>query len=362
MKVAFVHDYLNQSGGAERVLKALCELFPEAPIFTLIYDKKETNGEFEDKRIVTSFLQRIPGVQKHHRVFPLLMPLAVKHLNVGAYDLIISDSECFGKGVLKNSQAIHISYCHTPARFLWDGYQAHLAQSRLPRIIKFLAPLALTYLRVWDIHTIEHVDYFLANSQFIADRIRKYYRREARVIYPPVSLNAFKATNKKETYYLLLMRLVPYKKPEIVIEAFNALGLPLKVVGDGPLFNRLRRRAEKNIEFIGRVAHSEVAPYYGKARALIFPQEEDFGISAVESCASGTPVIAFGRGGIREIVTEGLNGIFFNEQTPQGLMRAVKAFQKMKFNGKVVSNSVSKFDEARFKREVMETIHDLGIL
>lgn len=352
MNIALVHDYLNQSGGAERVLKVLCDMFPHAPIFTLLYDEKKTGGEFLGKNIHTSFLQRIPGSRRFHRVFAPFMPFAAERLDLRAYDLIISSSESFAKGVLKRPDALHICYCHTPARFLWEGHQEHLAQSHIPFLFKAIAPFFLTYLRVWDFFASRSVDMFLANSHFVAARIKKYYRREARVIHPPVSLREFSAVHQKKDYYLLLMRLVPYKRPEIVIEAFNQLGLPLYVVGDGPMRKKFLARAKANITFLGAKPHREVGKYYGEAKALLFPQEEDFGISALEACAAGTPVIAFRQGGAKEIIREDVNGVFFAKQTSEDIVQAVKVFQKKHFDAKLIRKSVEGFDEKRFKHEM----------
>jgi len=305
VKVALVHDYLNQYGGAERVLKALCELFPDAPIFTLFYDEKLTNGAFKKRTVITSFLQHVPGVRSHHRLFPLLMPAAIETFDFNGYELIISDSESFGKGIIVPPGALHVSYCHTPPRFLWDGSQQYLRDTGFPWLIKKIVPFGLTYLRLWDTQAAGRVDHFLANSQFVARRIEKYYKRQARFIYPPVALREFGKRWQKQDYCLLLMRLVPYKHPEIAIEAFNALGLPLKVVGSGPLLASLKQQAHSNIEFLGSLPHKQIAPYYAQEQALIFPQEEDFGISAVESCAAGTPVIAYAKGGAKEIISQG---------------------------------------------------------
>lgn len=357
MNIALVHDYLNQSGGAERVLKALCDLFPGAPVFTLLYDEKKTGGEFAARTIRTSFLQRIPGARRFHRALAPLMPLAIEKLDLRAYDLIISSSESFAKGVLKRPDAVHVCYCHTPARFLWDSHQEHLTRSRLPFFFKAIAPPFLTYLRVWDLFASRNVDVFLANSRFIAARIKKHYRREAEVVYPPVVMKDFDASHQKKDYYLLLMRLVPYKRPEIVVEAFNELGLPLVVVGDGPMRRKLGAMAKPNITFLGAKPHGEVARYYGEAKALLFPQEEDFGISALEACASGSPLIAFRAGGAMEIVREGVNGIFFENQTASDVVQAVKAFQKKRFDATIVRKSVERFDEKRFKREMMKVVH-----
>lgn len=360
MKVALVHDYLNQSGGAERVLASLCELFPEAPIFTLFYDKKKTNEEFEKRSIVRSFLDRIPLVSARHHFFPYLMPFGIESLDLGSFDCVISDSGSFGKGIITSPRALHISYCHTPSRFLWDGSQEYLASSRLPFFALTLAPFALTYLRLWDIDASKRVDYFLANSGFVAERIKKYYKRDARILYPPVEVKKFqRAQWRKSDYYLLLMRLVSYKRPDIAVKTFNELGLPLKIVGDGPLARSLKKQARSNIEFIGQVPHEKIAEYYGRAKALIFPQEEDFGISAVEAIASGTPVIAYKSGGALEIIEEGKNGLFFPTQTAGALFRAIKIFQKMTFNDIIIKASGERFDEVIFKQEFMRFFQSL---
>lgn len=360
MRVALVHDYLNQSGGAERVLLALCELFPDAPVFTLFYDTKKTHGEFSERNIITSFLQRIPWVRNHHRMFPLLMPAGVERLDMRSYDLIISDSESFAKGIVKSPKALHISYCHTPPRFLWDSSQAYLAKSRIPSLARKLAPFGLTYLRMWDYEASKRVDHFLANSAFIGRRIKKYYKREAKVLYPPVEVKRFQSTTwKKQSYYLLLMRLVSYKRPEIVIDAFNELRLPLVVVGDGHLAPYLKRRAKPFIEFVGKVPHRNVGEYYSRAKALLFPQEEDFGISAVEAMACGTPVIAYRAGGALETIKEGVSGVFFNEQSKDGVMKAVQTFQKMEFNDTIIKESVERFDTSQFKKEFLSFVNSL---
>lgn len=360
MRVALVHDYLNQSGGAERVLAALCELFPQAPIFTLFYDKKKTNEEFEKRTVVTSFLNKFPLISARHHFFPYIMPLGVEMLDLRSFDCVISDSGSFGKGIITSPNALHISYCHTPPRFLWDGSQEYLAQSPLPSFVKKLAPFALTYLRIWDVEASKRVDYFLANSRFVAARVKKYYKKDARILYPPVAVKKFYQNQwQKSDYYLLLMRLVSYKRPDIVIKTFNELQLPLKVVGEGPLLAKLKKQAKSNIEFFGQIPHKDISEYYGKAKALLFPQEEDFGISAVEAIASGTPVIAYKSGGVKEIIEEGKNGLFFSAQTKEDLFKAVQIFQKMIFNDTIIKTSVEKFDEAIFKEEFMDFLHFL---
>ena len=296
MKIALVHDYLNQYGGAERVLEAIAEIFPSAPIFTLIYSPKHIRGAFSDKEIHTSFLQKFPLVKSHHRVFPLLMPVAVEKFNLSKYDIVFSDSTSFAKGVITKPETLHICYCHTPPRYAWDDSHKYIREFTMFPLAKIFVPFFMNYIRLWDREAAMRVDEFICNSKFVAKRIQKYYKKKAKVIYPPVDTKKFSPSNKPpEDYFLMVGRLLAYKKFDIAIEAFNKLKLPLKIVGEGPERKKLEAIANKNIEFLGERHNRELEKYYQNCKALIFPQEEDFGLVAIEAMACGRPVIAYRR-------------------------------------------------------------------
>lgn len=355
MRVALVHDYLNQYGGAERVLEAFCEMFPDAPIYTLVYDAKSTGFAFEGRKIKVSFLQKIPLAASRHRYFPVFMPYAIEQLDMRDYDLVLSDSGSYAKGVITNPRTVHISYCHTPHRYAWDNSPKLLSEFKYPRIIKAASPFFMTYLRFWDIEACERADAFITNSQFVRKRIRKYYDRDAEVIYPPVNTNHF-FPKEPSDYFLMVGRMVPYKKFALAVEAFNRLGFKLKIIGDGPERKKLAKRARSNIEFLGLISEPYLAGYYARAQALIFPQEEDFGVVAAECMASGRPVIAYKGGGAVEIIKEGEDGIFFDEQMPDSLTEAIGRFQSMKFNPYLIREHAMRFDKGRFKEEISSFI------
>ncbi|MBI2068860.1 MAG: glycosyltransferase [Candidatus Yanofskybacteria bacterium] len=366
MKIAFVHEYLNQFGGAERMLQVLCALFPEAPIYTLIYDRNATGGVFDDKIIHTSFLQKMPLAKKYHRAFPLLMPLAMEQFDFSGYDSVVSVSASFAKGILTKPGTKHICYCLTPPRFLWDDSQKFVEEFGYSRLVKKFLPPFITYLRMWDQEASRRVDDFWAISDFIKDRIDKYYRRPSTVIYPPVNINKFKIGNWKleiGNYYLMVGRLVSYKRFDLAVRVFSRLGLPLKIVGIGPEFKKLRslasggsRSKASGIEFLGQVSDDRLVDLYAGSRALIFPQEEDFGIVPLESMASGKPVIAYRAGGALETVEEGKTGIFFDQLTEDSLMDAVRRFEKMSFDPKICRIQAEKFDVAVFKENILKHI------
>ncbi|MDP3963899.1 MAG: glycosyltransferase, partial [bacterium] len=331
MKVALVHDYLTELGGAERVLEALCELFPHAPIYTLIYDEKATNGLFKHRRIHTSFLQKLPWSRTRHRNYAWLMPVAIEQFDLGRYDLVISDSASYAKGIVTKPHTVHISYCHTPIRYAWDDSHRYVKEFGLPPILRSFVPFFLNYLRVWDKEASLRVDAFIANSSFVRDRIRKYYRVDADVIHPPVDVEFFGKTERAEKkYFLAAGRLVAYKRFDLAVRAFNELKLPLIVAGEGPELNRLKAIAGPTIAFKGRITDAELREIYAGARALVFPQEEDFGITAVEAMATGTPVIAFRGGGALEHLAEGETGLFFDYERPGTLARTVERFLEMR--------------------------------
>ena len=341
------------------MLQVLCALYPEAPIYTLLYDRNATGGVFDDKVTHTSFLQKMPLAKKHHRAFPLLMPLAMEQFDFSEYDVVISISASFAKGVLTKPGTKHICYCLTPPRFLWDDSQKFVEEFGYSRLVKKFLPPFITYLRMWDQEASKRVDEFWAISNFIKERIGKYYRRPATVIYPPVNISKFpigkwKMENGK--YFLMVGRLVSYKRFDLAIRVFNHLGLPLKIVGIGPESNKLKKMAGKNIEFLGLVSDEQLAGLYAGSRALIFPQEEDFGIVPLESMASGKPVIAYGAGGALETIVEGKTGLFFSEMTDDSLVEAIRKFETTKFNPWACRAQAEKFDISVFRENILKQL------
>ena len=358
MKIALVHDYLVQYGGAERVLSAFREVFPEAPIYTLIHDREAVHGRFDGARVHTSFLQRLPGARRAHRVFPLLMPGAIEQFDFSGYDVVLSDSASFAKGALTGPDTVHISYIHTPMRYAWDDCQKYTEDFGFPRPVRRAVPFFVNPLRLWDRVSADRPDRILANSEFVARRIRKYYGREARVVPPPVETNRFSISKKRGDYFLMVGRLIAYKRFDIAVRAFTRLGLPLRIAGRGPELARLRKLAGPNIEFLGRVPDEELARYYAECRAFVFPQEEDFGIVAMEALASGRPVIAYRGGDIEERIEEGVSGVFFDEQTPEAIMDAVSRFMDDDYDSDRIREKALPFDKEAFKRIIREYVEE----
>lgn len=356
MKVALVHDYLIQYGGAERVLEALMRMFPDAPIYTLLYDKKWTLRCFRGRVKGTAFLDW-PFVRRNHRPFIPFMPLAAEFLRLDEpYDLVISDSAGFAKGVRCRGNAYHLSYCHTPLRYAWetDAYFSN-------RFFTACARPLFSYVRRWDYRAAQKPHQLLANSAYIAEKIKRYYGRDAAVVHPPVDLATFRydARTRPDDYFITVGRLLPYKRFDLVIDAFRMLGLPLKVVGEGPLEQTLRERARgaPHIEFVPFVGDGDILrSLYARARAFIFPHVEDFGLVAAEALACGTPVIAFRGGGVLEIVEEPETGILFNEQNPEALMAAVGRFCAMRFDRARIGERAQRFGRERFEAEFMRHI------
>jgi glycosyltransferase involved in cell wall biosynthesis len=363
MKVALVHDHLAQAGGAEKVLEVFAEMFPEAPIYTLLYEKDNVEKHFRGRHIETSVIQKLPGGIKHYQWYLPFMPLAVEFFDLRGYDLVISDASAFAKGVITSVDTRHICYCHTPTRYLWNDTHQYINELKYNRWFKKIISLALSYIRLWDKIAADRVDFFIANSSMVKKRINKYYRREAVVIYPPVETDKFSVSpdgpkKGKEAYFLCGCRLAPYKRVDLAIEAFNALdsSYRLKIFGDGVDRQRLEKLAAGNdrIEFLGRVSDEEKALLYRQAEAYINPQEEDFGITAVESLASGRPVIAYAKGGALETVIKGENGIFFSEQSSDSLKRALEDFRRYNFDPLLIRQSSLKFSVENFRRQIEE--------
>lgn len=337
------------------MLRVLCAIFPDAPIYTLFYDKDATGDIFGGREIRTSFLQKIPFIKKYHRGFPLLMPLAIEQFDFSSFDVVISVSASFAKGIITKPNTKHICFCLTPPRFLWDDSHKFVEELNYPKPVKNILPPFISYLRVWDKEASYRVDEFWAISEFIRERIKKYYSRDSAVVYPPVDVSKFYSSDNVGNYFLMAGRLVAYKRFDLGIKAFNKLGFPLKIVGVGPELKKLRSLASgtSGIEFLGQVSDDRLASLYSKAQALIFPQEEDFGIVPLEAMASGRPVIALRSGGALETVVEGKTGLFFDEQTVGALVQAVKNFDSSKFNSVVCRKQAEKFDVEIFKQKIL---------
>jgi glycosyltransferase involved in cell wall biosynthesis len=358
MKVALVHDHLAQDGGAEKVLKVFSDMYPDAPIYTLLYEKKHIDKYFNGKLVETSIIQKLPWGIKRYQWYMPFMPMAVEFFDLRSFDLIISSSSAFSKGVITSPYSLHICYCHSPTRYVWDYTHQYIKELKYNKYIKKIISLALNYIRIWDKIAADRVDVYIANSKTVKNRIKKYYRRGSSVIYPPVEIDQFYISGEIGDYYLIGGRLAPYKRVDIVIEAFSQSGKRLKVYGDGIDTERLKETAKdfKNIEFLGRVDDKTKADLYSHAKAFIYPQEEDFGITAIESMASGRPVIAYQRGGATETVKENFSGVFFDVQTPAALNEAIEKFEKLEFDPMDIKKYADQFSVPRFKKEISDFI------
>ncbi|RJR24541.1 glycosyltransferase family 4 protein [Candidatus Microgenomates bacterium] len=353
MKVAFVYDRVNKWGGAERVLLSLHKIWPEAPLFTSVYNSK-TAAWADCFKVVPSFLQKIPLARTHHELFPLLMPLAFESFDFSEFDVVISVTSEAAKGIITKPKTLHVCYCLTPTRYLWSGYD-HYFDTKFKKVLS--GPLT-AYLRVWDKIAGKRPDEFLAISETVKQRIKKYYGRESSVIYPPVD-HKFQTPNpKSQNYFLVVSRLVKYKKVDLVVRAFNQLDYQLKIVGTGSEMASLRKIAGKNIEFLGQLTDKELLSYYQNCQAVIFPQEEDFGIVPLEAQASGRPVIAFRAGGATETIVEKETGLFFDSQKEESLLEVLGRFKPEEFSKEKCFLQAEKFREERFLKEFYNYIKD----
>ncbi len=354
MRVALVHDWLTNLAGAERVLLALHEIYPEAPVYTSVF-VPELFPQLGAAEVRTSFLQGMPGAKTRHQAFPLLRTVAFERFDLSRYDVVISSSHAEAKGVITRPETLHVCYCYTPIRYYWSGYHHYLENPRfgaLNPLVKALMPYMTNYLRVWDRCAADRVDRFVAISRHVAKRIRKYYRRDADVIYPPVNTSWLSISPDVDDYFLLVGRLIPYKRADVAVEAFNRLRLPLKVVGTGSELDALRAAAGPNIEFLGRVPDAELGELYSRCQALVFPQEEDFGIVPLEAMAAGRPVIAYRAGGALETVVEGETGMFFDRQDAQSLLEAVRGFDPGRFDPGHARRQALRFEVGAFQERI----------
>jgi glycosyltransferase involved in cell wall biosynthesis len=381
MKIAIVHDWLVTAAGSERVLEQIVSLYPQADIYSLVDFLPEQERSIVLHKVVkTSFLQKLPFAKKYYRNYILFSPMAIELFDVSGYDLVISSSHAVAKGVLTNSNQLHICYCHTPMRYAWDLHHQYLKDAGLEKGLKGkIAKMIFHYIRIWDVTTTNRVDYFIANSHYIAKRIKKIYGRDAAVIYPPIDVDKFELSSRKEDYYLTASRMVPYKKIDMIVEAFsNMPDKRLVVIGNGPDFKKVKAKAGKNIELLGYQPVDVLKDYMQRAKAFVFAAEEDFGIVPVEAQACGTPVIAYGRGGVLETViplperentdtrvrsieqdSEKLpTGILFHEQTSESLKKAVRMFEKKQdsFDYTLIRKNAERFSQDRFKKEFKDFV------
>jgi len=393
MRIALIHDHLAQDGGAEKVLKSLSEIYPDAPIYTLLYNKKNVAKYYPGRKVEASIIQKMPGGVKHYQWYMPFMPMAIEFFDLRGFDVVLSDTASFAKGVITGPDTLHICYCHTPTRYLWSDTHQYINELRYNKFFKKIISMVLNYVRVWDRMAADRVDVFIANSDAVKKRIKKYYRRDAKIIFPPTETEKFhvagtKTDNNentkagKENYFLCGCRLVPYKRIDVVIEAFKTLNnhgqlddsssqanpevensrkpYKLKIFGDGIDLPRLKKIAgdAQNIEFLGRVSDEERARLYSECLAFINPQVEDFGITIMEAMASGRPVIALNKGGAREIVKEDITGNFFANERAEDIIAAVKKFDAKKYVPAEIRAHAEKFSEERFKKEIKEFVEN----
>lgn len=356
-RIAIVHDYLNQKGGAERVVAVMHETFPDSPIFTSVVDLENTWPELAGADIRTTWMQGLPGIGKHFKKYLMLYPGAFKSMDLKGYDIVLSSSSAFAKGVEKAAGAVHICYCYTPMRFVWD-YERYVEREGFGPLTRTVLPFFIKRLKNWDLKTKNNPDYYIAISTVVKERIRSFYGRDAKVIFPPVDVERFKPSGGTDDFYLVVSRLNPYKRIDLAIDAFNSLGLPLKIIGDGPYSERLKAMAGPNIEFLGYIDDSLQAEYYSRCRALVFPGVEDFGIVPLEANAAGRPVIAFKGGGALDTVVDGVTGLFFEEGTGASLAEAVRKIEdgEASFDSNRVRAHSLKFSKEVFVDELKRYI------
>ncbi|MEK7534820.1 MAG: glycosyltransferase [Patescibacteria group bacterium] len=361
MKIALVHDFLTQWGGGEYVLKVFSELYPEAPIYVINYDQKIVDEFLPGKKIITSFLQNFPGMPKSFKYWLPFMPRAIESFDLSGYDVVLSDSSAYAKGVITHGKTKHICYLHTPTRYLWSDRETYIASAPipLPLIGKPIVMLIVKFLQRWDLKAAKRPDYLIANAKYIADRTRKYYERTPdEVIFPPVDCSRFKISKEIDDYFLVVGRQEPYKRTDLAIEAANYLKLPLKIVGGGTKMDVLKKIAGSTIEFTGRVSDDELVELYSECIAFLFPPLEDAGITPLEAMASGRPVIAYGEGGALESVVAGVTGEFFAEQTVESLVAVLKDFDATKYNPQTIRAHAMKFDVENFKEKIKTVVEE----
>jgi glycosyltransferase involved in cell wall biosynthesis len=359
MKVAIVHYWLVGMRGGEKVVEALCEMYPDADVYTHVYDPAAISPTINRHSVRTTFISRLPRATRWYQYYLPLMPLALEQLDLRGYDLVISSESGPAKGFLVSPGTLHVCYCHTPMRYLWDMYHDYLNGAN--RLTRWAMRPIMHYLRIWDALSAFRVDHFVANSRYVARRISKHYRRDADVVHPPVSVDDFHISEDVDDYYLMVGQLVGYKRPDIAVEAFNRMNRKLVIIGEGELSNRLSSMAGPNVQLMGRQPFEVIRTHYAKCRALIFPGVEDFGIVPVEAMASGRPVIAYRAGGALETVEEGKTGLFFDTQDADALINAVTQYENRaeEFDPMRIRAHAESFHVSHFKREMQSLIERL---
>jgi len=358
-KIALVHDFLLKPGGAERVLKVLADMFPDAPIYTLLYDEKAVGKIFPKNRVRTSELQKLPKFIRSRQkyLFPR-MPKAIEKFDFSDFDIVLSSNSAYAHGIITNTDTKHICYCHSPMRYAWDWTHEYMKEQNLGRIKRGLAGYLLNKVRMWDQIAADRADEYIANSRTVQGRLRKYYRTDAPIVYPPVDLSRFKAGRKHQNYFLIVSTLTPYKKIDLAVKLFNKINKQLLIIGDGPQREYLQSISGPNIQFLGFKSDRETAEYFMNCRAFVFPGEEDFGITPVEAMACGKPVLAYGHGGVTETVIAGETGEFFMKPSvasmEAGLARLL--LNEKKYKPMKIRQQAEKFDQSKFKRKIKQLI------
>lgn len=352
-KIAIVCDWLTNFAGAERVIYKLHQMFPDAPIYTSTFNQQKMKA-FKDALIYTSFIQNFPKAKDKHQWYLKLYPLAFEQFDLGQYDIVISSCHSCSKGIITKPETMHICYCHSPMRYAWDNWHEYVRTYNFPWYIKKFVPRLIHRIRMWDKLAADRVDHFVTNSKFVKKRINKYYKKNSTVIHPMINVKDFYVSRSPKEYYLAVGRFTPYKRFDLIVDAFNELKYKLKIVGTGVAEKELKHRAKSNIEFLGFVPDDKLKDLYANCKALIFPQIEDFGITPLEAMASGRPIIAYRKGGALETIKSNETGIFFDEQNVLSLKAAVEKCEKSKWESRKIRKHAIKFDETVFEKEFMK--------
>jgi glycosyltransferase involved in cell wall biosynthesis len=357
MKLAIVADWLTNYGGAENVISAMHEAYPEAPIYTTLFNPKKMK-DLNEAQIITSYLQKIPGAKLDHKPWLSMMPHAIERFDLNQYDVVLSSAHSIAKGVITKPKTLHLCYCHNPMRYCWDNWQEYIKQWGLPNFLNKIIYKKLHQLRLWDRLAADRVDYYLANSHFVAGRIKKYYKKEAEVLHPPVNISNYSIIDHPTTnYFFAAGRLVPFKRFDLIVETFNELGLPLKIAGSGPELKRLTKMAKPNVVILGFVSDQELQKLYQNCTAFIFAHVEDAGITPLEAMACGRPVIALKQGGAAETVIENQTGLFFEKQTVHDLKQVIQNFNPQKFNPQNIRKHSLPYQRSEYIRKLKSIVN-----